>query len=64
VAVTLLAILHTIPDADDPHAIVARLMDAVPAGSYLVLSLWGRASSTRRSSGRAQVLMRASRAVQ
>jgi hypothetical protein len=38
VAVTLVAILHAIPDADDPHAIVARLMDAVPPGSYLALS--------------------------
>jgi hypothetical protein len=38
VAVTLIAILHAIPDADDPHSIVARLMDAVPAGSYLALS--------------------------
>jgi hypothetical protein len=38
VAVTLLAILHAIPDADDPYAIVAKLLDAVPAGSYLVLS--------------------------
>jgi hypothetical protein len=38
VAVTLLAILHAIPDPDDPHAIVARLMEAMPAGSYLVLS--------------------------
>jgi hypothetical protein len=38
VAVTLLAILHVIPDADDPHAIVAKLMDAVPPGSYLAVS--------------------------
>jgi hypothetical protein len=38
VAVMLLAILGLIDDADDPHAIVARLMDAVPAGSYLVIS--------------------------
>jgi SAM-dependent methyltransferase len=38
VAVTLLAILHTIPDADDPHAIVAQVMDAVPPGSYLAVS--------------------------
>ncbi len=42
VAVTLVAILHAIPDADDPHAIVARLMDAVPSGSYLALSHLGR----------------------
>jgi trans-aconitate methyltransferase len=38
VAVTLLMILHAIPDADDPHAIVARLMEAVPSGSYLAVS--------------------------
>jgi trans-aconitate methyltransferase len=38
VAVTLVAILHAIPDADDPHAIVARVMDTVPPGSYLAVS--------------------------
>jgi hypothetical protein len=38
VAVTLLAILHAIPDDDDPYAIVAKLLDAVPSGSYLALS--------------------------
>jgi hypothetical protein len=38
VAVTLLAILHAVPDADDPHGIVAEVMDAVPSGSYLALS--------------------------
>jgi len=38
IAVMLLAILHFIPDSDDPHAIVARLMRAVPPGSYLVVS--------------------------
>ena len=38
VAVTLLAIVHVIPDSDDPHAIVAKVMDAVPAGSYLAIS--------------------------
>jgi hypothetical protein len=38
VAVTLVAILHAIPDADDPYAIVATLMDAVPSGSYLAVS--------------------------
>jgi S-adenosyl methyltransferase len=42
VAVTLVAILHAIPDEDDPHAIVARLMDTVPSGSYLALSHLGR----------------------
>jgi hypothetical protein len=41
VAVSLLAILHAVPDADDPYAIVARLMNAVPPGSYLTLSHMG-----------------------
>jgi hypothetical protein len=40
VAVTLLAVLHVIPDADDPHAIVAKLTDALP-GSYLAISHGG-----------------------
>ncbi len=37
-AVLLIALLHFIPDADDPYAIVARLMEAVPSGSYLVMA--------------------------
>ena len=38
VAVTLLSILHAVLDADDPYAIVATLMDAIPSGSYLAIS--------------------------
>jgi len=38
VAVMLIAVLHLVADADDPHGIVSRLMAAVPAGSYLMLS--------------------------
>ena len=38
VAVTLLAILHLIPDADDPRGIVGTLMAATAPGSYLVIS--------------------------
>ncbi len=34
----LLMILHMIPDADDPYRIVARLVEAVPPGSYLAIS--------------------------
>jgi S-adenosyl methyltransferase len=37
-AVMLLAILHVIPDEDDPWQIVARYMDAMPPGSFLVIS--------------------------
>jgi len=38
VAILLIAVLHHIPDGDDPYGIVARLLGAVPAGSYLVIS--------------------------
>jgi hypothetical protein len=38
VAVMLIAMLHHVPDGDDPYGIVARLVDAVAPGSYLVLS--------------------------
>jgi len=51
VAVTLIAILHAIPESDDPHGIVGRLMDAVPPGSHLAVSHMGTGlldSTTRR----------------
>jgi O-methyltransferase involved in polyketide biosynthesis len=38
VAVILIAVLHFIPDADDPYQVVARLMAALPSGSYLVMA--------------------------
>jgi hypothetical protein len=38
VAVMMLLVLHFIPDEDGPHEIAARLMDAMPAGSYLAVS--------------------------
>nr|WP_040748473.1 SAM-dependent methyltransferase [Nocardia transvalensis] len=38
VAVSLIAIAHFLDDAQNPFEIVARLIDAVPAGSYLVMS--------------------------
>jgi hypothetical protein len=38
VAVMALLVLQHIPDSDDPHRIVARLMEATPPGSYLVVS--------------------------
>lgn len=38
VALMLVAILHFIPDADDPHGVLTRLLDALPSGSYLVIS--------------------------
>ena len=38
IAVLLVAILHFVPDADDPAGIVAALMASVPPGSFLVIS--------------------------
>jgi S-adenosyl methyltransferase len=38
VALLLMAILHFIPDDEDPLGIVARFRDALPAGSYLAIS--------------------------
>jgi hypothetical protein len=37
VAVLLIAVLHFIPDSDDPYGVVTTLMDAVPSGSYLAI---------------------------
>ena len=38
IALMLLGVLHLIQDAEDPYQIVSHLMDALPAGSYLVIS--------------------------
>jgi hypothetical protein len=38
IALLLMAILHFVPDEEDPYGIVARFRDALPAGSYLALS--------------------------
>jgi hypothetical protein len=38
VGITLLGVVHHIPDLDQAHAILDRVLDAVPSGSYLVVS--------------------------
>jgi hypothetical protein len=38
VGVLCVAVLHLVPDADDPHGIIARFRDRLCAGSCLVLS--------------------------
>jgi hypothetical protein len=38
VALMLIAVLHFIPEDDDPYAIVQRLVHALPPDSYLVIS--------------------------
>jgi hypothetical protein len=54
VGVMLIAVLHLIPDEDDPWRIVASFMDAVPSGSYLVLSHPARDVEAERSANAAQ----------
>jgi len=38
IALVLVAVLHFVPDGDDPRRIVDTLLDALPSGSYLVAS--------------------------
>jgi S-adenosyl methyltransferase len=38
VGVLVIAVTHFLSDSDDPWGLVARVLDAVPAGSYLALS--------------------------
>jgi hypothetical protein len=38
VALLLVSVLHLMPDSDDPAGIIATLRDALPSGSYLILS--------------------------
>jgi hypothetical protein len=38
VALILVALLHFVPDSDDPRGILATLLGALPVGSYLVAS--------------------------
>jgi hypothetical protein len=38
VALLLVAIVHFVGDADEPHRIIRQLIDALPSGSYLALS--------------------------
>jgi hypothetical protein len=38
IALSLIAILHFVTDEEDPWSLVARYVDALPSGSYLMLS--------------------------
>lgn len=38
VALSLIAVVHFLPDPDDPHGIVRFLLDELPSGSWLALS--------------------------
>lgn len=38
IALSLIALMHFVPDDEDPYGIVRTLVDALPSGSFLVLS--------------------------
>ncbi|EFC79670.1 protein of unknown function DUF574 [Parafrankia sp. EUN1f] len=38
IALSLIAILHFIPDSDDPYGIIRRYVSVLPSGSYLALT--------------------------
>lgn len=38
IGLLMVAVLHYVPDADDPYAIVSRLRQALPPGSYLAMA--------------------------
>ncbi|WP_158847120.1 SAM-dependent methyltransferase [Saccharothrix deserti] len=38
IGVLMVALLHFVPDSDDPHGIVADYRDAIPSGSFLAIS--------------------------
>jgi hypothetical protein len=48
VAVMMLAVLHFIPDEADPWGLVGQVMDAMPPGSYLTISVATRDICTAR----------------
>lgn len=51
IAVMMLMILQYVPDTDQPHQLVRRIMDAVPSGSYLTISDTTRDIDTSRVTG-------------
>ena len=38
VAISLIAVMHFVEDRHDPYGVVGRMLDAVPRGSYLVMT--------------------------
>jgi O-methyltransferase involved in polyketide biosynthesis len=51
IAVMTLMILQYVPDTDQPHQLVRRIMDTVPSGSYLTISDTTRDIDTARVTG-------------
>ena len=63
VGLLMVAVLHFVPDRDDPAGIVAGYRDAVPAGSHLVLSHGAASEDTHAPVGSSEALAAYSRSV-
>jgi SAM-dependent methyltransferase len=59
VAVLLVAMLHLVPEEDDPAGLIARLRDRIAPGSYLVIS-HGTSEGRPETAEGVQVLQRGS----
>jgi S-adenosyl methyltransferase len=60
VGVLMVAVLHQLPDTDDPAGVVARYRDAVPTGSHLILSSpWSSRARARTATAPAAAVYRA-----
>jgi hypothetical protein len=57
----LIAIMHCVPDEDDPYGIVRTLIDAVSSGSYLALSQPAKDMLPEKSAKAEAMLSRAMR---
>ncbi|MBL7492492.1 SAM-dependent methyltransferase [Frankia sp. AgB1.9] len=55
IALSMAAILHFIPDTDDPYGLVRRYVDALPGGSFLTISHGDREASPDTSDEGAEV---------
>lgn len=58
VGLLLVAILHAISDQDDPHRIVATLVDALPSGSYLTITHWAADPASPEAEAKVEDLAR------
>lgn len=63
VGVLMVAVLHFVPDRDDPAGIVAAYRDAVPSGSCLVLSHGAASEDSHAPVGSSEALKTYSRGV-
>jgi SAM-dependent methyltransferase len=63
VGVLMVAVLHFVPDSDDPAGIVARYLDAVAPGSHLVISHAAAPEDSRGPAGATEATAAYSRSV-